>query len=266
MPDPFAYDAGRRLELRERGRRTSGNALILDVELAGPAGTDDAYLIEPAGGGQGPAVMFLHWFDDRATDGDRTEFVDEAIELAGRGVVSLLPQGAFPWKSPPTDAAEDTRRIADQVVRQRRYLDLLLMRSDVESDRVALVGHDFGAMRAAILASVDRRAAAAVLIAAVPRWGDWFLPFWPIAGDRYDYLRALGPYDPIAHVTAAAPARLLFQFARSDHYIAAMTGGELMRAASEPKALKAYETDHAMKDPAARADRLAFLEEALGLV
>lgn len=263
MPDPFAYDADARLEIRERGRRAAGSAVIRDVELAGPDGSDEAFLIEPSGGGHGAAVMFLHWFDDRAADGNREEFIDEAVELAGRGVVSLLPQGVFPWKAPPTDAAADTRRIADQVVRQRRYLDLLTARPDVAPGRLALVGHDFGGMHAAILASVDRRAAAAVLIAAVPRWADWFLPFWPVAGDRYDYLRALAPYDPITHVASAAPARLLFQFARSDYYIAAMTGGELMRAASEPKALKAYEADHAMRDPAARADRLAFLEEAL---
>jgi dienelactone hydrolase len=265
MPDAFAYDAEVRLEMKERARRTAGTATVRDVELAGPDGSDDAFLIEPAAGGGGPGVMFLHWFDDRATDGNREEFVDEAVELAGRGVVSLLPQGVFPWKGPPTDAVADTRRIADQVVRQRRYLDLLMARPDVDAERVALVGHDFGGMHAAILASIDRRAAAVVLIAAVPRWGDWFLPFWQIEGDRYDYLRALGPYDPITHVAKAAPAPLLFQFARNDHYIAPMTGGEFLRAASEPKALKAYDTDHAMRDPAARADRLAFLSDALRL-
>lgn len=265
MTDLFAYDAELRLVIHERGRRAAGSAVIRDVELAGAAGSDEAYLIEPTGGGQGAAVLFLHWFDDRAADGNREEFVDEAVGLAARGVVSLLPKGVFPWKAPPTDAAADTSRIADQVVRQRRYLDLLMARSDVASGRLALVGHDFGAMHAAIVASVDRRPAAAVLIAPVPRWADWFLPFWPIAGDRYDYLRALAPYDPITHVASAAPARLLFQFARNDFYIAAMTGGEVMRAASEPKALKSYDADHAMKDPAARADRLAFLEEALRL-
>jgi hypothetical protein len=103
-----------------------------------------------------------------------------------------------------------------------------------------------------------------VLIAGVPRWADWFLPFWQIAGDRFDYLRALAPFDPITHVANAAPAALLFQFARNDFYVAGMTGLEFRRAASDPNELKAYETDHAMRVPDARADRLAFLAAQLG--
>ncbi len=89
-------------------------------------------------------------------------------------------------------------RIRAEVERHRAALDLLAGRSDVDSGRIALVGHDFGAMHGAILAAEDARIAAAVLIAATPRWADWFLPFWQIDGDRHDYLRALAPLDPIS--------------------------------------------------------------------
>jgi hypothetical protein len=71
--------------------------------------------------------------------------------------------------------------------------------------------------------------------------------------------------DPIEWVGRAAPAALLFQFARSDFYIARMTGHELHRAASEPKAIRWYDAEHDMDVADARADRLAFLERELGL-
>ena len=143
------------------------------------------------------AILFLHWFDTEAPDGDRTQFLAEAESLArDHGVVSILPQGQFPWAGEPTDAEADASRIRAEVERHRAALDMLAARADVDAARIALVGHDFGAMHGTILAADDPRIAAAVLIAATPRWGDWFLPFWPIAGDRHDYLRALSPARP----------------------------------------------------------------------
>jgi hypothetical protein len=44
-----------------------------------------------------------------------------------------------------------------------------------------------------------------------------------------------------------------------------MTGLELHRAAGDPKELHAYEADHAVRVPEARADRERFLREALAL-
>ena len=58
---------------------------------------------------------------------------------------------------------------------------------------------------------------------------------------------------------------MCLQFARDDFFIADMTGLELHRAAGDPKELHAYEADHAMRTPDARADRLAFLRGTLSL-
>jgi pimeloyl-ACP methyl ester carboxylesterase len=236
---------------------------VIDVAL--PEG-GEAYLVEPAEGGRGAATLFLHWFDPEAPDGNRTQFLDEAIELARQhGVVSILPQGRFPWGAAPTDAASDLERIRAEVAGHRTALDLLAARDDVDGGRIGLVGHDFGAMHGVSLAADDARIAAAVLIAPTPRWGDWFLPFWPIAGDRWDYLRALAPVDPITRIGELAPRPVCLQFAHGDFYIADMTGLELHRAAGEPKELHAYEADHAVRHPDARADRLAFLQRTLDL-
>ena len=226
----------------------------------------EAYLVEPMDGGRGAAILFLHWFDTEAPDGNRTQFLDEAVALAGNhGVVSVLPQGRFPWAGAPTDAEADAARIRAEVAGHRRAVDLLAARDDVDADRIGLVGHDFGAMHGIVLAAEDARIATAVLIAATPRWGDWFLPFWPIAGDRWDYLRAMDAFDPVARIGDLAPRPVCLQFAKGDFYIADMSGFELHRAAGEPKELHAYDADHAMRDPQARRDRTDFLIRTLTL-
>ncbi|MFN8620724.1 MAG: hypothetical protein U0869_08290 [Chloroflexota bacterium] len=251
-------------------QRDAAGARVRDTRYAAPDGAEvAAWLVEPAdtpGSGAGPGVLFAHWFDPDAPDGNRDQFLAEAEALARAGVASLLPQGRFPWAGDPTDAAADRARIDDQVAVLRRGLDLLTSAAvGADPARLAFVGHDFGAMYGAILAGEDRRAQGYVLMAAVPRWGDWFLPFWRITDDRIDYLRALRDRDPIEHVGRAAPARLLFQSAADDFYIAEMTARELARAASEPRELRRYPGDHALRDLGARADRLAFLAEVLGL-
>ncbi len=236
-------------------------ARIHDLSIAGA----EAYLVEPTDGGRGSAILFLHWFDTEAPDGNRTQFLHEAVDLAREhGVISILPQGQFPWAGAPTDAAADSARIRAEVARHRAAVDLLAERSDVEAGRIGLVGHDFGAMHGVVLAAEDPRIAAAVLIAATPRWGDWFLPFWEIAGDRHDYLRTLDPLDPISYIGKLAPRPVCLQFARNDFFIAPMTGLELHGAAAAPKEMHAYEADHAVRDPQARLDRAAFLCRTLG--
>lgn len=239
------------------GTRTHDVRIADDVE---------AYVVEPVDGGAGPAILFLHWFDTEAPDGNRTQFLSEAEGLArDHGVVSVLPQGRFPWAAAPTDAESDAARIRAEVARHRAALDLLAGREDVDPARIGLVGHDFGGMHGAILAAEDDRVAAAVVIAATPRWGDWFLPFWPIAGDRHDYLRALAPLDPITRIAQISPRPVCLQFARGDFFIASMTGLELHAAAGDPKEMHAYEADHGLRVAEAQQDRRAFLSAHLGL-
>jgi hypothetical protein len=102
------------------------------------------------------------------------------------------------------------------------------------------------------------------VVAAPPRWADWFLPFWPIPGDPIDYRRRLAPFDP----TGAMPktkAELLFQYSRRDFYLALMSGRELARSAGRDVTFETYEADHAMRSAKARASRATFLRRTLKL-
>ena len=201
-------------------------------------------------------VLFLHWFDPEAPDGNRTQFLDEAHDLATEGIISLLPQQDFPWSADPTDSASDSARIEDELARLSACVDLLEARG---AGRPVVVCHDFGAMHGALLMARDRRIGAGVLIAPANRWGDWFLRFWLIEEDRIDYLRTMRRLDPIEHVASIAPRPLLLQFAENDFFIAGMDANELYNAAVEPKHIERYDCDHAMRHEQARADRREFI-------
>jgi dienelactone hydrolase len=238
--------------------------LVRDIRIDGSI---EAYLVEPAivdARTSSAGLVFAHWFDTHAPNGNRTEFLDEAIDwVRARGGAAVLPQLTFPWAGDPSGSAADSERIVGDVALLRRCVDLVASQAGVDGGRIGVVGHDFGAMHAIILGTVDRRPAAYVLIAPVPRWGDWFLPFWPIEEDRIDYLRAIRPLDPIEHIGRVAPARVLLQFGRRDFFIASMTGLELKAAAPDGTELKPYDAEHDMVGDDIRADRTAFLESAL---
>jgi dienelactone hydrolase len=251
------------------GTEDRDGVLVRDIRIApGDEGDPiEAYLVEPAivdARSPRPALLFAHWFDTHAPNGNRTQFVDEAVAWARtQNAAAILPQLLFPWHGDPTGSKDDRERVTTEVRRLRRCLDVVVARPGVDSASVGVVGHDFGAMHAALLATADGRPRAYVLIAAVPRWADWFLPFWDIAEDRIDYLAAMRPVDPIEHVGRAGSAKLFLQFAKADFFIAPMTGLELKAASVEGTELTAYDADHGMAVDAAVADRTAFLEREL---
>ena len=249
-----------------RGTSERDSASVDDVVYRdGAIGAVEAFLVRPAAevAGPGPGILWWHWLDTEAPDGNRTEFLDEAIEWAGRGAVSILPQGRFPWTQAPDSSATDSAAIADEILRLRRGLDLLVAREDVDADRLAVVGHDYGAMFGLLAMAFDGRPRGGVALAVPPRWGDWNLAFWRIEEDRIEYLRALRPFDPVEHVASIAPRPLLFQSAESDFFLPLMAAFEYRRAAGETAEFKHYPGGHDLKVEEARADRRAFLERLL---
>jgi dienelactone hydrolase len=247
-----------------------GGVVTEDVRLADPSGEDlEAWLVRPAQAEPDSlaGLVLWHWLDTEAPDGNRSEFLDEARGLAARGALALLPQGRFPWLRPPTGSAADSAEVEAEVARFGRLVDVLAGRADVDAGRIGAVGHDFGGMLAAIAAARDSRIASLALIAPTPRWGDWFLPFWPISEDRIDYLRAMRHLDPVEQLARVAPRPVLLQFGRRDFYIPLMAGFELRRAAAsdETVELKAYDAEHDLRIDEASADRAAFLDRTLGI-
>ena len=242
-------------------KRTRRGATIEDLVLDPGGEAVEAFVVAPTTGKPRAGVLFLHWLGEHRSD--RTQFLDEAVGLAAHGVRSVLPAGRLPWLVPPTDAAADVEKIEIEVRRETVALEALTSRLPAKAP-IALVGHDFGAMSGSVLLSRSARFTAGVLIAANPRWADWFLPFWKIEGDRFDYARALAPLDPIEAI-ATVDLPLLFQFSQRDYYIAPMSAVRFARAAKREAALEWYDADHAMRSRKARASRTTFLRKALEL-
>ena len=66
------------------------------------------------------------------------------------------------------------------------------------------------------------------------------------------------------NVGDAAPAKVLFQFAKSDRYVPYYVADKLTEAAGDAAEAKSYASGHELNDEA-RKDKLAWLREQLGL-
>jgi pimeloyl-ACP methyl ester carboxylesterase len=234
---------------------------VADAVLGSSDSRVETYILDPADGRVRAGILFLHWLGEHRSD--RTQFLSEARGYAEAGVRCVLPAGRLPWAPDPVDAATDIANLEVEQARLGVALDRLATGLP-KGTPLALVGHDFGAMHGLVLASRRPSFKAAILIAATPRWGDWFLRFWKLDVDRFDYLRRLAPYDPVT-LAAKLTATTLWQFSSRDFFIAPMSAVELARASGPDPAIEWYQADHAMRSAKARARRGTFLRERLGL-
>jgi dienelactone hydrolase len=264
--DLFAYDRAAPLNVQEGGRETRGAALVRDLTFSPDGQPVKAYLVTPAvGSGPHAAILYVHWLGDPKTT-NRTQFLEEAVALAGSGVVSLLVEGM--WAQPNwyknRVPEEDYDRAIRQVVELRRAMDLLLAQPDIDPTRVAFVGHDFGAMYGMIASAQDRRAKAYVFMAPTPHFIDWFL-FRQQPKDLEAYKLQLAAIDPVLFVPKLAPASVLYQFANKDFYVTADEATEFYAATDPRKFMATYEAEHGLHPPEVAADRVAWLKRELGL-
>ena len=225
-----------------------------------------AELFRPAGEGPFPLVLFIHWYEPSSPDSNRSQFVEEARILASRGALCMTVETM--WSDPDyfskRTQAEDLRLSIEEVVNLRRFMDFLAAQPGADPSRFALVGHDFGGMYAVLAGSLDHRPTHYVIMAATPRFPDWFLYAPPLEGEgREAFIREFAPLDPIARVAGLAPAPLLFQFGTEDPHVPRARAEAFFEAASAPKERRYYEAGHGL-NAAAKLERLGWLGGRLG--
>jgi len=275
----FFYDQSRDMGLRVRDTVYTNGHTVSDVTYLSPLGGEvPAYLVRPEGKGPFPGIIFLHH-----GLGDRRAFLPEAKVLASAGVVSLLPDAphnrpSFAGPAGPVSVEEAARRETDVyrqlVVDIRRGIDLLQSLPLVRATRLAYVGHSLGATWGGPLAGVERRLAGYVLMAGHPSLTEACRsnphPAYEARRARLGaenlnrLLLTLAPLDAVHWVNKAAPAHLLFQFARNDEFITEEEAERYYQAASEPKMIAWYDTDHLFtRAPEARLQRACWLSHLL---
>ena len=218
-------------------------------------------------GQQAPAILFVHWYEPPRPTSNRTEFLAEAVELAVGGVTSLLidtPWAAERW-FPSRDSEKDYDFSVQQARELRRALDVLLAQPGIDKTRVALVGHDFGAMYGALAAAADPRVTAFVYMAGTRSFTDWFL-FTPKreGAAKEAFVAKLAPLDPITYLPKISPRPILLQFGTKDQFVTKEAATAMADAVTGPKTVKMYDFEHELTYQA-RLDRIAWLKEQLNV-
>jgi dienelactone hydrolase len=245
----------------------SGKVRVEDLTFTDADGASRAaYLVSPAGGKPTAGVLFLLWLGEPPNN-DRTEFLADARMLAEHGVTSLLVNE--PWSN---ESWFEQRKLENDLTFSHAEVKTLGLALDLLSSRlprkakkkIALVGHDFGAMYGSLLAGEDSRIRAAVLMAATPHFSTWFLIGQKLGPEaRAAYEQQTASLDAAASLRRRSQFPVLFQFAKKDRYIPEKAAKEFFDAANEPKRLLWYDATHRLADPQAQVDRLAWLEQWL---
>ena len=226
-----------------------------------------AEMYRPERDGSFPVILYVHWYESESLSSHRSQFEEEAKELAQNGAICISIETLWSDRDffLKRTQEEDLQNSIEEVVNIRRAMDLLLSQPNVDSKRFAYVGHDFGGMYGVLAGSLDQRPTHYVVMAATPRFPDWYLYLPKLEGEsREAFIRQMAEIDPIVHVPKVSPADVFFQFATDDFHVPKERAEEFFAAAKDPKELKWYESGHRLNEAATR-DRKAWLKERLGL-
>lgn len=267
----FAYQQPR-LQVRQVSVENKRQARIRDIRFTSITGEPTAaYIVEPRTPctrrtGDCAGILFVHWYEPKARNSNRSEFLPDAVELARHGAVSLLVQTMWSkpgWFAGRTPADDYDASIAE-VKNLRRALDVLLKQPGVDAARIAYVGHDFGMMYGGILAGIDHRVHAYALLAGSGCLSDWYLLGRKLGPAQQKKVEdRLKPLCPLAYIGRAG-APVLLQFGKSDAYVPVKSAEALAAAAPLPKTVLFYDAGHSLNEQA-RMDRLEWLERRLSL-
>jgi dienelactone hydrolase len=203
-----------------------------------------ALWITPDDQGPFPVIIYMHM-----GDANKNQYLDEAILLTEHNVAALL------LDSPFVKGCGDTNNPRVGYIRMvtdtRRGIDLLETLAEVDSARIGYVGHSFGATWGGVLAGVEPRIKAFVLIAGAGQISQLDSPEVP-------------DLDAIHYIAHAQGAEFLFQFSTKDKFINQEDAQQYFDTASGIKEIIWYDSTHRGLQEAGQEDRLSWLAKQLG--
>lgn len=261
----FHYNHNSPVILKDVSSEKRGDVTVRDITFSSAGRAVKAYLVVPTGNGPFAGILWVHWLGEEKSN--RTQFLDEAVELAPKGAVSLLLDAM--WSEPqwfrnriPEKDHENSIR---QVIELRRAVDLLLSQSNVDKTRIGFVGHDYGAMYGMLMAGVEQRINTYVFIAATQSLSDWAF-LGPQPKSKAAYLKQNANLELTDYLRQVKNASKLFQFGKKDFYVSQADAAVLFAATTEPKQRKIYEASHKMELNEIASDRDDWLVKQLKLV
>jgi dienelactone hydrolase len=271
----FNYDAKAPLDVRVVSSVKKNGVTLQSITYASPrGGLVQAGLILPDGPGPFAGILLMH-----GAPGSHRQMMPEGEDLARRGAVALLIDAPFARPDLPDEMQEpftvterDRRHQIQLIVDLRRGVDLLTARRDVDKKRLGYVGISYGGAMGGLLAGVEKRIKAYVLVVGDggivshhtgPAYTGDMLQRLP--SEQVRHWRAwMDPIEPLRFVGRAAPAHLLFQNGRQDTTVPPAHAKIYQEAGSQPKKILWYDAGHHLNEQAVH-DRHEWLAGELGL-
>jgi dienelactone hydrolase len=251
----FVYDASQPLDLVIETTEQDGDLTVQVGSYASPkGGRVPASIWVPPGSGPFPAVVLQHGLPS-----SKEGVADEARSFAGAGVLVVAIDA--PHARPEAQGREDAITLDEQdaddqvqlIVDIRRAVDLLEARPDVDPARIGYVGISYGAAMGGLVAAMEHRLAACVLVVgdgglvshltgsddeppeSRPGWQAWFDVMWPI--------------EPL-HFVADAAMPLLYQSGLRDEQVPFPDAIAYQRAGPAHAEVRWYDSGHGLPDQA----------------
>ena len=257
--DLVKYNLKSQFFIREESKSlTFKYGVIKDLSLDNSFGERVNFsLVIPDDSSVHPCIEFVHWLEPEAQNSNKSQFLPHAKELAKEGILSILPD-AF-WSTKPEDFKKnpklwwkteyefDKNLCIKQIINLLRIHDYILSLDAVDKNRIALVGHDFGAMFGAILLNFIKNYKAFVLIAATTNIHHWFKFGSDLSEEELSiYSEQMKVFDPINYIDMISPSPILMQFALDDFYVPKEVAEDFYSKAKHPKELLWYHAKHGM--------------------
>jgi dienelactone hydrolase len=250
----FEYDRAAPLDIQEGRRWQEDGAVWIDFNYASPkGGRVPARLVIPRGAGPFPGMILQHGGPGTLEDMDGF-----AREFARYGAVTIMITS--PYRRPggwvitqymgntwPMFTRRDLEIKIQTILDLRRAVDILEERPEVDPDRLAYFGVSWGGSMGGLLAGVEDRLKAYVLVVGDGGLVEHTADPGPDGinvhfSDRW--AAEMWPTEPLHFVGRAAPAALLFQNGLNDTYVLPYDALRFYTAASEPKTIIWYDADH----------------------
>jgi cephalosporin-C deacetylase-like acetyl esterase len=252
---------------------------IFDYSFSSPvSGRVPGVMVAPDRPGRFPVVLFGHWMMAGSPMRNHTEFLEEAIVFARAGAICVLLDSPLVrdgvTEDPDPMHGQGPNGTLQMTREWRRALDLLLARKDVDSKRVAYVGHSFSAGVGAKLIGVETRIQSFVLMANVYSMHDYIydeqnaemVSMRKKMGEEWiqNYFRQFPWDDSVTFVRHSAPRAVFLQNGRSDTPLPERIVRKSFEYFQEPKQLEFYDAGHEL-NATARMDRAKWLQGRLKL-